>query len=225
MKRTFTLLVALLLAPLSNRAAAAGQTGTPLGTAAKNSPEKWSPRANEGVKWQEMNTTQKQFSLNRGASKSKFLPVSCIASQMITKIHHDGSFWFNASGNNTCDQMIVPATGRRIISISGTADTVIPYAGGSGVGTTFMHSQESIYRFAEAMGETGPKLADAAGIPGNLTDADPTNNYSPVFVKYAYRNGQVVHYKLIGGDHGLGVGGSTVYATEAKQIIAAFLLQ
>lgn len=46
----------------------------------------------------------------------------------------------------------------------------------------------------------------------------------PPFVKYSYRSGQVIHYKLIGGDHCLGVSCSTVYATEAKQLIAAFLL-
>jgi hypothetical protein len=44
-------------------------------------------------------------------------------------------------------------------------------------------------------------------------------------VKYAYRSGQLIHYKLIGGNHGLQVGGSFVYADEAKQIVAAFFLQ
>ncbi len=41
----------------------------------------------------------------------------------------------------------------------------------------------------------------------------------------AYRNGQVVHYKLVGGNHGLAVNGSNAYATEANQLIASFLLQ
>ena len=44
-------------------------------------------------------------------------------------------------------------------------------------------------------------------------------------MKYTYRSGQFVHYKLIGGNHGLQVGGSFVYADEAKGIVAAFLLQ
>jgi poly(3-hydroxybutyrate) depolymerase len=141
-------------------------------------------------------------------------------SQMITKMHHDGFFWFNTAGTNTYDQTIMPAKRRRIININGTVDPTVPYNGGSNMIGTFMHSQESIYRFAQAMGETGPKLADSAGIPGN-----GTNGYSAPFVKYAYRNGQVIHYKLIGGDHGLRVSGSTVYADEAKEIVAAFLLQ
>ena len=113
----------------------------------------------------------------------------------------------------------MPAKRRRIIAISGTLDTTVPYIGGSGVGTTFMPSQESIYRFAQAMGETGPQLTDNAGIPGNIA-----NGYSAPFVKYSYLSGQVIHYKLNGGDHGLRVS-STVYADEAKQIIATFLLQ
>lgn len=44
-------------------------------------------------------------------------------------------------------------------------------------------------------------------------------------MKYSYRNGQVVHYKLVGGNHGLVVNGSNAYATEANQLIASFLLQ
>jgi poly(3-hydroxybutyrate) depolymerase len=141
-------------------------------------------------------------------------------SQMITKMNNTDSFWYNAADTNDYNQTIVPAKRRRIININGTADPTVPYNGGTNMIGTFMHSQESIYRFAQAMGETGPQLADAAGIPGN-----GTNGYSAPFVKYTYRNGQVVHYKLIGGDHGLRVSGSTVYADEAKEIVAAFLLQ
>ena len=151
---------------------------------------------------------------------NSFQRAACRVSQMITKMHHNGSFWFNASGSNTYDQQITPANGRRIISISGTADTIVPYAGGSGAGTFFMHCQESIYRFAQAMGETSAQLTDAAGVPGN-----GANGYSAPFVKYSYRNGQVVHYKLVGGTHGLVVNGSNAYSNEANQLIASFLLQ
>ena len=35
----------------------------------------------------------------------------------------------------------------------------------------------------------------------------------------------LITYKLIGGNHGLQVSGSFVYADEAKQLVAAFLLQ
>jgi len=108
-----------------------------------------------------------------------FQRAACRVSQMITKMHHDGSFWFNASGNNTYDQQITPVNTRRIISISGTADTTVPYTGGSGVGTTFMHCQESIYRFAQAMGETGSQLTDAAGVLGNGACRIPSPEHMP----------------------------------------------
>ncbi len=58
----------------------------------------------------------------------------------------------------------------------------------------------------------------------DYNDGETVSLVAP-FVKYSYRSDQVIHYKLIGGDHGLGVSGNTVYTTEAKQIIAAFLLQ
>jgi len=148
-----------------------------------------------------------------------FQNAGCQVSQMLTKMHHDNAFWFDSAGANIYDEAILPARRRRIISINGTADPLIPYTGGTSAVGTFMPAQESIHRFAQAMGETGPQLADAAGIAGNGTD------YSPVFVKYTYLNGRVVHYKLIGGNHGLLVGANTAYATEAKQIVAAFLLQ
>ena len=153
-----------------------------------------------------------------------FQNAGCQVSQMITKMHHDNAFWFNSSGTNDYDEVIVPAPRRRIISINGDNDPLIPYFGGTSVVNTFLPAQESIHRFAQVMGETGPQIADGAGVHGNLTDADPTNDFSPVFVKYTYRNGQVVHYKLIGGDHGLRVGGDTTYAAEAKEITATFLL-
>jgi poly(3-hydroxybutyrate) depolymerase len=149
-----------------------------------------------------------------------FQNAGCQVSQMLAKMHHDGAFWFNATGSNAYDQAIVPAKRRRIISLNGTADPLIPYTGGTSVIGTFISAQESIYRFAQAMGETGPQLADADGIPGT-----GTNGYSAPFVKYTYRSGQFVHYKLIGGNHGLQVSGSFVYADEAKQLVAAFLLQ
>lgn len=149
-----------------------------------------------------------------------FQNAGCQVSQMLVKMYRDGSFWFNATGSNAYDQTIVPAKRRRIISVNGTVDPLIPYNGGTSVIGTFISAQESIYRFAQAMGETSPQMSDAAGVAGT-----GTNGHSAPFVKYSYRDGQLVHYKLIGGNHGLGVSGSPVYAEEAKQLVAAFLLQ
>ena len=149
-----------------------------------------------------------------------FQNAACQVSQMLVKMYHDDAFWFNANGTNDYDQTIVPAPRRRILAIGGTADPTIPYSGGERLVGDFLPAQESIYRFAQAMGERGPQLADSAGSPGT-----GANGYSAPFVKYTYLDGQVVHYKLIGGDHGLRVGTDTAYATEARQIVATFLLQ
>jgi poly(3-hydroxybutyrate) depolymerase len=153
-----------------------------------------------------------------------FQRAACRVSQMITKMYHDGSFWTDPVGDNSYSQTITPAAGRHILTISGDADPLIPYTGGNGVGTTFMDAQESTYRFAQAMGESGTQLSDASGVSGNLNDADPDNDFSPVFVRYRYLNGQVEHYKLRGGNHSLHVNGANTYSTEAKQLIADFLL-
>ena len=74
------------------------------------------------------------------------------------------------------------------------------------------------------MGETGPQIADADGIPGNLNDSDSNNDYNPSFVRYSYLNGNIIHYKLTGGDHSLFVNGSYAARQEAQRIIADFLL-
>ena len=74
------------------------------------------------------------------------------------------------------------------------------------------------------MGQTGPQLAHGDGIPGTLGVTDPHNGYTPQFVKYPYLGGEVIHYKLIGANHGFSVDGSNVYRQEAKAIFADFLL-
>lgn len=154
-----------------------------------------------------------------------FQRAACRVSQMIEKMYHDGSFWTDVAGDNSYNQAVTPAPGRKILTISGDADPLIPYTGGSGVGTVFMDAQESIYRFAQAMGETSAQIAEADGTVGNLNDSDPNNDFSPAFVQYRYLDGAVVHYKLIGGNHGLQVNGDPSYSSEANQIFADFLLQ
>lgn len=154
-----------------------------------------------------------------------FQRAACRVSQMIAKMYHDDSFWTDAAGDNSYSDATSPAPGRQILTISGDADPLIPYTGGNGVGTTFIDAQESIYRWAQAMGETGAQITDAEGTVGNLNDSDGSNDFSPAYVQYRYLDGAVLHYKLIGGNHGLQVNGDSAYSSEANQIIADFLLQ
>ena len=134
-------------------------------------------------------------------------------SQMITKMYQGGTFRADPANDHTYPQVVVPAMGRKILKIGGTADGTVPYLGGSGVGTTFMDHQESTFRFAQAMGYTGAQIPDASGVPGDGTTL-PAD-----IVKYEYLGGQVIHYKVIGGNHGLGP-----YASESSDLIADFIL-
>jgi sialate O-acetylesterase len=116
-----------------------------------------------------------------------------LAGQLNTSQYHDSAFWHDPSGGNAYDTSTEPAGGRRILSVVGTADTTVPYAGGPGVaGYVFLHAQDSLYYWAEQMGYTGSQIPDASGVPVN------TDVYS-----YSYLSGDVVMIKLVGANHGL----------------------
>lgn len=116
-----------------------------------------------------------------------------LVGQMNASQFHDGAFWYDPNGGNAYDTVAEPAPGRRILSVVGTADTVVPYAGGNGVaGYIFLHAGESIYQWARQMGYGGLQTSEANGV---LTDTD--------IYQYSYLNGDVVMYKLVGGNHGL----------------------
>ena len=135
-------------------------------------------------------------------------------SQMITKMYPDGTFRADPLGDHSYSQIVTPAPGRRIFNVNGGTDPLVPYYGGFSpqIGTTFVDSQESIYRFAQAMGETGPQIPlDSGPIGEDIT-------YPTGLEKYSYLNGQVVHYKIIGGGHGL-----APYKEQIDQMVIDFL--
>jgi len=104
-----------------------------------------------------------------------------------------GSFWYNSTGNNNYDMQIIPESGKRILSISGTADNLIPYNGGIGVmGYNFLSAQNSAFVLAQNMGFQGDQLEDNQGV-----------EYSNNIFKYSYLDGDVVHYKFIGAGHNI----------------------
>ena len=116
-----------------------------------------------------------------------------LVGQMNASQFHDGVFWYDANGANAYQTVAEPASGRRILSVTGTADTLVPYAGGNGVvGYVFLHAGESIYQWARQMGYGGLQISEANG---TLTDTE--------VYQYSYLNGDVVMYKLIGANHGL----------------------
>ena len=100
---------------------------------------------------------------------------------------------------------IVPASGKRILCISGTEDNLIPYYGGIGVnGYNFWDAQYSSFIFAQNMGFQGSQLDDNQGI-----------EYATNVVKYSYLDGDVVHYKFIGAGHVI---------TNISEIVRDFLI-
>ncbi|NCG09262.1 MAG: hypothetical protein GWO81_06805 [Verrucomicrobia bacterium] len=116
-----------------------------------------------------------------------------LVGQMNASQFHDGVFWHDPNGANAYDTVAEPAPGRRILSVTGTEDIVVPYAGGNGVlGYVFLHAGESIYQWARQMGYDGLQTSEANGV---LTDTD--------IYQYSYLNGDVIMYKLVGGNHQL----------------------
>ena len=116
-----------------------------------------------------------------------------VISQLNTAQYNNGAFWYNSNGDNSYDQQKIPATGKRIITFNGTQDDIVPYGGGLGIlNYNFLSAQESTYILAKAMGENGPMLSDNEGVAINNA-----------IYKYEYLNGEVVHYKLVNGGHGL----------------------
>lgn len=127
---------------------------------------------------------------------SSFNNAVCIVSQKIEKMYNNSAFYYDPTGGNAYNTIIVPANDRRIMTVSGTNDGAIPYNGGTGIlGYVFLPAQESIFIWAQNKGYNGSQIPDANGIP------DPGNSN---LVEYSYLYGDVVHYKLIGGTHGSG---------------------
>jgi len=124
---------------------------------------------------------------------SYFTNAISIVSPLNSFQYRFGSFWYNSTGNNNYDMQIIPESGKRILSISGTADNFIPYNGGIGVmGYNFLSAQNSAFVLAQNMGFQGDQLEDNQGV-----------EYSNNIFKYSYLDGDVVHYKFIGAGHNI----------------------
>ena len=95
----------------------------------------------------------------------------------------------SANANYGYTRAFTPPTGRRIMTIANTNDTVIPYTGGIGgvPNTQFLDAQFSAYLLAAAQGYSGDQLGDAQG---QSYGGDWPNIYL-----YKYLNNTVVHLK------------------------------
>ncbi len=109
---------------------------------------------------------------------------------------HDGEQFKSKGMDNNYRTPANPMKGKRLLNISGTNDQLVPYEGGLSKHIPakrgklgFLPAEESIYLWAKQMGETGKKLARPSW----------TEEQIEVF---SYLEGDVLHYKVMGGGHG-----------------------
>ena len=120
--------------------------------------------------------------------------VTCVSP--LNTFQFDGTNFKAKGDNNEYLSEIVPLAGKRLMNVSGTEDRLVPYRGGASDvipakdgKLSFLDAEETIYRWAEAIGYTGPKLES------------PTRSTEKIEV-FSYLDGNVVHYKLLGEGHG-----------------------
>lgn len=118
-----------------------------------------------------------------------------LVSSMVKQQYHDQAFWKRTDDSNASyDLKTVPAVRCNLLTIHGTADRVVPYAGGMrGPHAKHLSAQQTAYAWAKQQGYRGKPIADKDGKPLN-------NN----IISYNYTEGQVTHLKVIDGGHGFG---------------------
>ncbi|MGI9466369.1 MAG: hypothetical protein ACR2OA_04535 [Rubripirellula sp.] len=124
-----------------------------------------------------------------------------LVSSMIEQQYHDQRFWKRSDDSNTnYDLKTAPNSQCNLLTIHGTADRVVPYAGGMrGPHAKHLPAQLTAYAWAKQQGYMGNQIADSAGKPLN-------NN----IIRYNYEGAQVTHLKVLNGGHGFGSAGRQV---------------
>ena len=98
-----------------------------------------------------------------------------IVSQMNEPQYHQGSFHRPSGVTNAplpfCgyNEVVVPAQGRKYLSICNHNDSVVPYDGGPAVGNFFLPAEVAIHQIALQQGHFGPPVPGEAVAGSNLT--------------------------------------------------------
>ena len=122
--------------------------------------------------------------------------------------YHDEQFWKRTDETTSrYDRAVELSERRRIITVHGSADSVVPYDGGRGPGGAHLSAQGSAYAWAVAQGYRGDKRPDVEGKPCG----------EKLFM-YDYPEGGVTHIKVLDGRHGLGPGGASVKPLLVKML-------
>ena len=115
-------------------------------------------------------------------------------SSMTVSQYHDEQFWKRTDETTSnYDQPVKPSGKRRIITIHGSADSVVPYYGGRGPGGIHLSAHDTAYVWATVQGYRGDQRPDNEGKP-----------CGEKLLMYDYPQSGVTHIKVIDGGHGLG---------------------
>jgi polyhydroxybutyrate depolymerase len=134
-----------------------------------------------------------------------------LVSSMTTGQYHNGQFWKRVNeATAVYDTPVVPVGKRRILTIHGTADTVVPYGGGRGPGGTHLSAQATAHAWAVQQGYQGRAVPDDAG-----------RACGEGLIRYDYPAAKVSHIKVVAGRHGLGPAKTAVEAIVSEFLLAA----
>ena len=87
-------------------------------------------------------------------------------SSMTTSQYHDERFWKRSDETTSnYDEPVELSGRRRIVTIQGSADSVVPYFGGRGPGGIHLSAQATAYAWAVAQGYKGAQKPDKEGKP------------------------------------------------------------
>ena len=109
---------------------------------------------------------------------------------------HDGNNFKAKGADNNYRKSATPATGKRLLNISGAKDNLVPYQGGTSRGIPakngklgFVAAEKSTYLWARQMGYNGEQLTKPSDIFGNVE-------------VFRYLDGDVIHCKVTNEGHG-----------------------
>jgi len=124
-----------------------------------------------------------------------------MVSSMETGQYHDKSFWQRSDDQNgNYDVKKKPVSKSSILTVHGTEDKVVPYAGGKrGRNAVHLSAQDTAFYWAQQNGFKGEKITD-----------EKAKEISPGIISYAYKKANVTHLKIVDAGHGLGPKGEKV---------------
>lgn len=131
-----------------------------------------------------------------------------LVSSLTTGQYREGHFWVRSDEtSNDYNKPATPVGKRRLLTVHGTTDAVVPYVGGRGPGGTHLSAQQTAYAWAVFQGYEGVAIDDSQGKPCGKN-----------LLRYDYPEVDVTHIKVINGGHGLGP-----VQADVREIIATML--